>query len=402
MKKNNTTINEHAKTLVCMYNYIPDTSGIVAAKRIYQNKEKVDLIHNKQPKDEFDTDFNNLVSQYIEDEVEIDTLYRFNYGNHSKEFIKKSLKEIEKLTSRKGQYNKVYSRALFAISHFLAFEYKLKNPNVKWIAEFSDPMLYDSNGEKRESKLDKESANRLNDIIKNKGFKPHYDNDNYFFYAEYIPYLFADKIVFINENQRSIMLNSLPTDLKDSVIKKSIVLPHPILDKEVYYLKNANYNNIDKNKVNLAYFGRFYDKRKPYSILSSLYALDDKIKEKCVIHLFLPNKDEYQKLVDCMPLNKDNIIINDYYNYLEFLNLLTKFDCLICPDTKTDKHYPYNPYLPSKVSDYLGSQVDIWGIYEKNSPINKMDEIKYKSDIDNLKSIEETLKHIIQDKIDRM
>ena len=197
------------------------------------------------------------------------------------------------------------------------------------------------------------------------------------------------------------MLNSLPTDLKDSVIKKSIVLPHPILNKEVYYLKKAEYNNIDKNKVNLAYFGRFYDKRKPYSILSSLYALDDKIKEKCVIHLFLPNKDEYQKLVDCMPLNKDNIIINDYYNYLEFLNLLTKFDCLICTDTKTD-NYPYNPYLPSKVSDYLGSQVDVWGIYEKNSPINKMDEIKYKSDMDNLKSIEETLKQIIQDKINRM
>ena len=75
---------------------------------------------------------------------------------------------------------------------------------------------------------------------------------------------------------------------------------------------------------------------------------------------------------------------------------------MICTDTKTDKHYPYNPYLPSKVSDYLGSQVDVWGIYEKNSPINKMDEIKYKSDMDNLKSIEETLKHIIQDKINRM
>ena len=42
--------------------------------------------------------------------------------------------------------------------------------------------------------------------------------------------------------------------------------------------------------------------------------------------------------------------------FFEFLNLTTKFDCLIVNDANTKDYKEINPYLPSKLSDYLGSR----------------------------------------------
>lgn len=116
-----------AKTLVCKYNFLPETSGIVTAKRIYENKEKVDIIYNK-PIKPVDEDLKNIISEYIEDEIVVsDGGHYFDYKkNRSQRFLKESLEEISKLTAKKGEYEKVYSRVSFPISNFIAFEYKLK------------------------------------------------------------------------------------------------------------------------------------------------------------------------------------------------------------------------------------------------------------------------------------
>ncbi|WP_455645895.1 hypothetical protein [Methanosphaera sp.] len=287
---------------------------------------------------------------------------------------------------------------MFPISHFLAFEYKIRNPEVTWIAEFGDPNLVDIKCNKRYSKIDVEDMNRLRKIINEHGYTTP-DTDNLFFYSEYLPYVFADKIIFTNEIQRELMLNYFEIDeLKEEIFEKSVFSHHPIPDKTLYEIKQTNYDKIEKDKVNFAYFGVFYDTRNIYNVLSSLYALDETLQEKVCIHLFVSNSEKFRKIIVNNTPVKENIIVNDYVSYLEFLNLTEKFDCLIVNDAKTTEYYDKNPYLPSKISDYMGSSTDVWKICEKDSTLSQID-TKYTSYLDNIFTVEETLKQIIKDKM---
>jgi hypothetical protein len=90
--------------------------------------------------------------------------------------------------------------------------------------------------------------------------------------------------------------------------------------------------------------------------------------------------------------------LNPTVSFLEFLNLSTKFDCLIVNDSYTKDSYKINPFLPSKISDYIGSGQDIWAICEENSPMYKMD-IQYKSLINDMSFNEYILTNILLDKL---
>ena len=83
---------------------------------------------------------------------------------------------------------------------------------------------------------------------------------------------------------------------------------------------------------------------------------------------------------------------------MEFLNLCNKFDVLLVNDTITKEVYSINPFLPSKLSDYEGSNTDIWAICEKNSTMDNK-QIKYKSRANDIPSIKNTLNRIMEDKL---
>ena len=63
----------------------------------------------------------------------------------------------------------------------------------------------------------------INDFNKNNNtnFPLIENNTSAFFICEYLVYLFADKIIFTNENQREVMLNQFPIDIYDVAFKKS-------------------------------------------------------------------------------------------------------------------------------------------------------------------------------------
>lgn len=383
------------KTLICIYNFLPysDTEGNNTAKDIYNKKEKIDIIHNTLPSKK-DEDYYKVIKKYINNDILIDAKTSWKWED-IKIFIKKAFKALDKL-SIEGKYKRLYTVSVFPMSHLFGFIYKIRNPDVEWIAKFSDPSLISMKAYKKYIKINKKDMNKINQILE-KNNKKVYDSDNFYFYGEYLPLAFADKIIFTNENQKELMLNYLPIDeIKDEIINKSIIKEHSIPDKKLYTIKESRYNKIDKSKVNLAYFGVFYETRNIYNIFSSLSVLDKKLKDKILIHLFIKNPNEFQKIINCMPI-KNNIILNPYMPYLEFLNTLKKFDCLIVNDAKTKDIFRKNPYLPSKISDYLGSESDIWKICEKNSPLSKIN-TKYTSNLENIFSVEETLKKIIKDK----
>ncbi len=61
-------------------------------------------------------------------------------------------------------------------------------------------------------------------------------------------------------------------------------------------------------------------------------------------------------------------------------------------------NFKLNPYLPSKLSDYQGSDVAIWGICEEGSIMDSLN-LDYKSKLNDIDSGEKAIEKIIEDKL---
>lgn len=383
------------KTLVISYFFPPSnfTSATVQAKRIISQKNQVDLLYVD---DEGSHDnLCKLTNDFIDSKIKLN----FDLNDFSKNKVEKINKFRKAINYIKFDYDRIYSRSWPEYNHFLALEYKLQNPNVFWQAEFSDPIFINIDNSKRKNKLnfDDKYINKINDgITKLQNDLSLISNPvNTFSLAEYLTFIFADEIIFTNQNQRKIMLNSFNENISNIVMSKSIIKAHPTLDKEYYNIKESNID-LDDTCINIAYFGNDYYSRRHFESL--FYAYDSLIheyKDKIKFYFFLSNDDFFKKLIKDLKMN-NNIVIKKPIDYLEFLNACDKFDVLLVNDIITNDVFDLNPYLPSKLSDYLGSSSDIWAICERNSILDAID-FKYKSDINDYNSSVETLVEILDD-----
>ena len=382
-----------------------DVSGIVLSKRIIKLNKKVDVLYADLNGDK-DFEINSLIDNFIEDRIVVEGNYTPSSVHGVNYFRKEGLKKLNELNK---QYKHIVSRSWTIESHFLALDYKFQNPNVVWTAEFSDPLHFDVNNNLRKSPFNadedffKKINNKIHEINielfsedESKYFPKIKNGDNLYFLVEYLPFLFADVIRFTNKNQREVMLDSFPVDIEDYVLKKSEVSNHPTLDKEYYFLKNSNYN-VDGDYLNFAYFGTYLGKRHLEYLFKSFEELNDSIRDKIKLHLFVPNPDLIKLNLNDLSFFK-NIEIGEKIPFLEFLNLTTKMDVLIVNDLLTEGVFEINPYLPSKLADYLGSGTDIWFITEKGSSMDNFS-TKYKSNIGDYDFTKNILKKIISDKV---
>ena len=383
-----------------------DVSGIVFSKRIMVENRKVDVLCSDLEGDK-DNDFNALIDNFIEDKLLVDGDYVPNSVPGINYFRKEGMDLINELGKK---YERVISRTWALESHFLALDYKLENPDVTWVAEFSDPLRVDMENKFRDNhpfEAEEEYFSKLNDLLSDinketfggdtdKYFPEIHSGDELYFLVEYLPFLFADVIRFTNYNQREIMLNSFPVDIKEFVFAKSEVSVHPTMDKEFYFLKSANYE-MDANYLNMAYFGTYVGKRHLEYLFKSFEELTPEVRSKIKLHLFVPNPENLNMNLAGLDV-LDNIEIGNKLPFLQFLNLTTKMDVLIVNDTLTEGTFDINPFLPSKVSDYLGSGSDIWYVCEKGSSMDS-NEAKYKSYIDDYDSSRDALGKIVHDKL---
>jgi len=390
----------NAKDLIISYCFTPyvDTSAVVMAKRVRDKKKIVDVVYNDMsPVRIKDERLNALADDMIDERLPIQTPTNFSQWDAIEAFSKMMMKKIKHLD--KDPYESIYSRVMWPASNFAAFEYKLQYPETRWIAEFSDPILFDIHGEVRYSKItNKWHYQVIESLLQKRGFKMP-KSDNLFFWCEYLAYLFADELIFTNQNQLFYMLEKTEQALHDIITKKATISSHPTLPKEYYYIMESHYS-LNKNKVNLAYFGTFYQTRKLNDIIEIVKTLSSTYREKVVIHIFTNSKEELTDLIDKNQLSV-NFRVNDYVSYFEFLNLTTKFDCLILNDAITKPGKSFNPYLPSKLSDYKGSSQSIWGLYENDSIISNSEDIKYKSELGQISKSCKILEKIIDDYINK-
>ncbi len=387
---------KNTSTLVIAYNFTPfvDPSAIVVAKRIQEEEWYSDVICNDMTAIRKRSESLAFIGKpYINSVITIKTKPTFAHQPHYQEFVDKSIEVLDL-----SKYEQVYSRSFFVAAHFLGFDVKVEKPEITWLAEFSDPGVFDVQGNKRYSWFrDLAVRDRYVGLVYEKfpDFKKYRleENDNIYFWSELLPFCFADSIMFTCENQRRVMLNNLEiSELRSIVENKSIVKSQPTLPEFFYSFKEVEHN-IENEYINIAYFGSFYINRNFNDVFEAINRLPLDKKQKIKLHIYTNQIDdvieaatEYRVL--------DNIVVSNYLDYLDFLNILDEFDYLFLMDTNTDGTFEVNPYLPSKLSDYLGSKAEIWAHCEKGSSLSNHKEVAYKSYIDTPLSIDSVINNL--------
>lgn len=254
------------------------------------------------------------------------------------------------------QSSVIYSRSMFAGSHEAAYRYKREHPDVVWYAEFSDPIYMDTNGEFRA-------------VVREYSGDEDWLNDYWRTVENYV-YEAADHIIFTNANQRDLMLSCAGLEVMEQARLRSIVLPHPRLEARWADVIPADYG-LDSDHINIGFFGTFYANRAAGALLS---LLDD---PRVYLHLFVPNS-----ATASVPTH-DRIILNEAVDHLRFLSIGKELDYLVLNEVRYPG--PINPYIPSKLADYLATGTTIIALVEDGSILSALDDpqiIKAKS-IDN-------------------
>ncbi|UTB33046.1 MAG: glycosyltransferase [Methanobacterium sp. ERen5] len=386
-----------AQRLYISFSFLPynDISSYFIGKRIFKTGNIADVISNKMdPMRKIDETSTKITEDYLGKNIIINSVPTLGNWKHMKNFCEHGMAAIDKLSKQNNGYQEIYSYSLYPASNLLAFNYKLKHPEVKWIAEFSDQSIYEDIGDIVNATIDEPDVlSKLNKTLVDNGF-PEDSSGKIFFLNEYLAYAFADELIFQSENQKQYMLDKFPyPELMECINKKIEVIAPPVLDCKFYSLVHQNYK-LNSDIVNFAYFDSTHEKIYLEQVYSAIKTMKESFKDKFMIHVFTNNPEGFKHSVKGL-VDEGCLNINPQVNFLEFLNLTTKFDCLIVTDQKTKQSKPSNPFIPSKFYDYVGSGTDIWGICEEGSALSLQD-LKYKSDIYDSPSIQKSLVHIIE------
>lgn len=267
-------------------------------------------------------------------------------------YVSDSIKEFEK-----GNYKYLFTSIVPGISHICGKKIKKKHPDVIWYASFSDPF-------KKSPYKDVDLSNRsiFYKIAYNVGSFCFY-NDKY----EEAAILNADKLVFICEEQRDYTLSQYPDS--DKLKEKSIIMPLTYVPDWKMYKDIIDTKKIKNDIKQAVHLGRLYGLRKIDSFLLALKELNeeiDNLHEKIVFHQYSEIQNEDVVKIKEYGLEKVFILHDkvSYQNSIEIMkesDILVLFDTLM-PDAKVQ------PYLPSKIVEYLLLKKPILGICDSNSP----------------------------------
>ncbi|HEY8472999.1 MAG TPA: hypothetical protein VIL37_10250 [Natronosporangium sp.] len=387
--------------LVVAYAFPPyaDTSGIVMAKRIRLRQQVADVVYNAMDRHrDRDQTTRRIAGPYLADEASIPTPTNFAGWRSMEKFALAGMERIREWTAAKGRYRWLYSRAHFAASHLLAALYKLSEPEVSWTAEFSDPLARGRLGEERgKPVVDGPVLTMLRDGLSRLDL-PVPQSTNGFVWCEQIAYALADELVFTNENQLTYMLSYCPDpELAELARKKAVIAPHPTLPAEFYSMVEADYP-LDDRVTNIGYFGVFYATRGLDNLLVAITRCDPRIRSKLRIHVFTNDPAPLRQRTTELGITNE-VRTSPYLPYLEFLNVATRFDCLLVNDTATRDYLPVNPFLPSKWSDYQGCGAPVWGVVEDGSPLSRQP-LQFRSPVGDVDAAVAVLTQLVRTKLE--
>ncbi len=267
-------------------------------------------------------------------------------------YVHDALKEFEK-----GDYKYLFTSIVPGISHIAGWKIKKKHPEVKWYASFSDPF-------KGSPYKDSDLSNRnfIYKIMFNVGSFCLY-NDRF----EEAAVLHADKLIFICEEQRDFTLKQYPN--YEELLKKAVIMPLTYVPDWEMYKKILDCPKVYREKKRAVHLGRLYGLRRPDSFIEALRELKEEITD-------LDEKIEFHQYSEIQPMDVEKIreygledlfIIHDKVSYDESIEVMKDADILVLFDTLMPDA-DVQPYLPSKIVEYLLLKKPILGICDDNSP----------------------------------
>ena len=361
-----------ARDVAVLYCFTPflDTSGLVAAQRLRVRGEVTDVVAQDLTGLRREDPTSSLLADPVTARrVSLPGPARFNGWDPVRRFVDGSVAQVERWIEEQGPYRSIYSRALKLPSHFAAALLKHRHPEMRWIAEFSDPLLVNPLGDVRVSPLEDDWIVReLRGAIAERGF-PVPEGLGIYDWGEQIAYALADELWFTNAHQVEVMLDSCPNPvLAGRARELAQVHAHPTLPPAFYNAVDVRLE-VDPDVVNLGYFGNFYRTRGLHELLDVLPRLDVLERSRLHLHVFTSQVGQLAREVEARDLH-DVVTVRQLRPFLEFLALTQHFDVLIANDGVSAANHRLNPYLPSKVSDYLGSGRPMWAIRETGSVLS--------------------------------
>lgn len=344
--------------LVFSYCFPPDAdaSANVMAKRIIQEDDLVDVVSNDMSAVRAqDPKFYSVVNRWVNRHEVVRTPSSFSNWAAISNWATAAVRAAE---SSAYDYHEVYSRALWVASHVAGCLFKLKHPDVNWVAEFSDPLALGADGMLRQGEIgnDRLARKLLGAISAPRNGSP----GTLFQVVEEATLILADEVVFTNEAQMEVVLQSYSEDFRAGVLEKATVAGQPVPSRFLYEIGKAHTSAAQK--INISYFGAFYPNRGVGTVLDALNKLPASLRKRFQISIFTNSVFESP--------NIDEVIVRPQLDYLDFLAETQEADVLLVTDTSTAGSFTRNPFLPSKYSDYRGSGTPIWGIVENGSPLS--------------------------------
>jgi hypothetical protein len=277
---------------------------------------------------------------------------------------------IEDRESSAGRYERLYTRSMWAPPSILGAWYKSRNPATPWTAEFSDPLSLRPNGETRPNLMPaNDIMAEINAAIAARDL-PVWAGALFFEAAEWGVFALADRIVFTNDNQRQLMLSHLPDRaIAERALAVSEIHPHPVPDAVFYEMGSPDVALPDVD-VCIGYFGNFYNVRAVGDILDPFALLTPDERARVRLMIFTAALEKTRDAVAEHPAAECASVL-PALAYFDFLALTKQMGWLLIADAHRPPEFQVNPYLPSKLADYRGSDTPIWGIVDENSTLSR-------------------------------
>ena len=244
------------------------------------------------------------------------------------------------------------------VSHLCGKAIKKKHHEVIWYASFSDPFKNSPY-----KKADLEGRSIFYKFVYSVGGFVLYNSK-----FEEAAVLNADKLIFICEEQMEYTLGQYKNT--EELKKKAIIMPLTYIPEWQMYSSLINDKKSISNKpLQAVHLGRLYGLRKINTFLEALKELkeeDEDLSKKIVFHQYSEIQAPDVKKIKEYDL-EDVFILHKTVSYDKSVEVMKESDILVLFDTlMSDK--PVQPYLPSKIVEYLLLRKPILGICDKNSP----------------------------------
>ncbi|MDD4643370.1 MAG: hypothetical protein PHG99_07735, partial [Erysipelotrichaceae bacterium] len=325
------------------------------------------------------------VSEYDKTVASLDNKNVFKAVYNIYRYIKSCVKK-----AADNDYKIVYSSSLPAFTMLAAYLIKRKNKNIFWIASFSDPLINSP------YKYDQQRIKEY-DLITRIGFHVYifiYMNNWY----ERLAIKKADRIIYVSEEQRDFMIAN-HQDQEALLARSRVVGFNYIKDWQMYRRLLDPSQQVKHKPLIAAHFGRIYGLRKIDNFLLALRRLKDEIvdiEEQIIFYQYGEIMPRYQKMIKELELD-DLFICHDRISYDEVANKMIESDILLLFDTLLDDD-SLQPFLPSKILEYIILRKEILAICQVNSPTYRiLSSLNHKQTENDLNRIYERIKELMVD-----